>query len=258
MRTCSKWLAGCALTALPLILAAGSCTYTERATGLWGYEGTIGPEYWALLSQEYEICRTGKAQSPIDITKAVPSRLAHPRFVYRSMLLRIRNTGRTFQIAGDTGGFMEIGTSRYDLVQFHFHRPSGHALHGRAYDMELHLVHRGKDGERVVVGVFMKGDEQDNTSIQKIWEHLPADEGEQHLVEQIMVNAEDLLPSNRAFYYYQGSLTTPPCTEGVSWYVMKHPIRVSEEQVARFSSFYRVNARPVQERNGRVIQSSLE
>jgi len=257
MRTRSKLLVGCAIMALLLTLSAVSCTHAERATGHWGYEGTSGPEYWAQLSQEYAVCGEGRAQSPIDITDAIPSSLAHPQFFYKNMPLRIRNTGHTIQVAGDSTGFMQVGTSRYELVEFHFHRPSGHKLNGKSYDMELHLVHRGLDGERAVVGVFMEISERDNPVISKIWDYLPADEREEHLVDQVLINPAELLPSNRSFYHYSGSLTTPPCSEGTKWYIMKHPIKVSEERVARFSSLYRVNARPVQPSNGRVIQSSI-
>ncbi|MEK6526808.1 MAG: carbonic anhydrase family protein [Nitrospirota bacterium] len=236
--------------ALPLTLSAVSCTH-------WGYEETSGPEYWAQLSQEYAVCGEGRAQSPIDITDAIPSSLAHPQFFYQSIPLRVRNTGHTIQVEGDSAGFMQVGTSRYDLVELHFHRPSGHKVNGRSYDMEVHLVHRGIDGERAVVGVFMEISERDNPVIKKMWDYLPADDREEHLVDQGLINPEELLPANRSFYHYSGSLTTPPCSEGVKWYIMKHLIKVSEEQVAWFSSLYRVNARPVQPSNGRVIQSSI-
>lgn len=122
--------------------------------------------------------------------------------------------------------------------------------------MEVHLVHRGLDGERAVVGVFMEISERDNPVISKVWDYLPVNEREEYLVDQVLINPAELLPSNRSFYHYSGSLTTPPRGEGVKWYIMKHPIEVSEEQVAKFSSLYRVNARPVQPLNGRVIQSS--
>jgi len=242
---------------LPLTLATGSCAHTEQASGQWGYEGSIGPEYWAQLSQEYAVCGAGREQSPIDISDAVPSEMAALNFFYQDTPLRILNDGHTIQVAGDTAGFMQIEGSRYDLVEFHFHRPSEHTVNGRFYEMEMHLVHRGIDGETVFVGVFMERSERDNTLLQKMWDHLPPDYRQQYLIEQVIINPGELLPANKSFYYYSGSLTTAPCSERVKWYVMKQPISVSGEQVIRFSSLYGNNARPVQASNGRVIEQSI-
>ena len=256
MGRCRKWLVGCG-TCMPLVLAAVACTHTEHASGQWGYEGSIRPEYWAQLSPEYTVCGVGREQSPIDISDAVPSRMDALNFFYQDTPLRILNDGHTIQVAGDTAGFMQIGGSRYDLVELHFHRPSEHKVNGRSYEMEIHLVHRGIDGEPVFVGILMDQGERENSVLQKVWDYLPPDDRQQHLVEQVFINPGELLPAKRSFYSYSGSLTTAPCSERVKWYVMKQPILVSEQQVTQFSSLYRTNARPIQPSNGRVIEQSI-
>ena len=220
----------------------------------WAYEGAGGPANWGRLQPDFAACATGKRQSPIDIRDGVKVGLETIRFEYKPTSFRIVDNGHTLQINVGEGLGLRIMGKRYELVQFHFHKPSEERVNGKTFDMVVHLVHRNDEGQLAVVAVLLeKGAE--HPLIQTLWNNMPLDKD----LEVAPVEAIDpaqLLPENRAYWTYMGSLTTPPCTEGVLWMVIKQPQQVSGEQVSVFSRLYKNNARPVQPSNGRLIKES--
>lgn len=248
-----------AITASSLMMAtgvmAGSAKHDEGHSAPWSYEGSKGPEHWGDLKSEYAACKDGKSQSPIDITGAVKADLKAIELNYSDSTLKVINNGHAIQVNYGAGSYAVIGGEKYNLIQFHFHGPSENTINGQAYPLEAHLVHKSEDGQLAVIGVMFKEGKK-NSFIQKIWDNIPNKIGHEMTYLGLGVNANDLLPSDRAYYHFTGSLTTPPCSEGVSWNVMTTPIEVSSQQIARFASFYKMNARPVQALNERVIKLS--
>lgn len=220
----------------------------------WAYEGEGAPANWSKLRSDYATCATGQRQSPIDIRDGVKVSLETIRFGYRPTQFRIVDNGHTLQVTVGEGLAMHVMGKRYDLVQFHFHRPSEERVDGRSYDMVVHLVHKNDDGQLAVIAVLLeKGTE--HPLVQTLWNNMPL-ERDTEVSPAEPIDLMQLLPENGGYWTYMGSLTTPPCTEGVLWMVMKQPLQVSAEQVSIFSRLYRNNARPVQPLNGRLIKES--
>jgi carbonic anhydrase len=220
----------------------------------WAYEGEGAPANWSKLRNEYAACGTGKRQSPIDIREGIKVSLEPIRFDYKASQFRIIDNGHTVQVNVGEGLAMHVMGKRYELIQFHFHRPSEERVNGRLYDMVVHLVHKSDEGQLAVVAVLLeKGVE--HPLIQTLWNNMPLEQ-DMEVSPTEAINLAQLLPENRNYWTYMGSLTTPPCTEGVLWMVMKQPVPVSAEQVSIFSRLYRNNARPVQPSNGRLIKES--
>lgn len=238
------------------IFAAGVQAGSEHHTH-WGYSGSQGPEKWSTLSEENKECGIGTRQSPIDIDegKSVKTGLETITFNYSPVNPEILNNGHTVQLNYTPGSYIEVGGVRYDLLQFHFHSPSENTVSGRPYDMEMHLVHKSKLGKLAVVGIFIKQG-QENLVLKTAWSNMPAKAGGHQVLPGAKLNAADLLPSNKAYSHFKGSLTTPPCSEGVNWFVMKNPIELSKQQVATFIKVIGNNARPVQTLNDRFVLSS--
>lgn len=220
----------------------------------WGYTGHSGPAHWADLNSQFTACKSGTRQSPIDINRAqlLVAKLTDIRFDYRTISPEIVNNGHTIQINYVNDSIMSVNNEQFGLAQFHFHTPSENTVDGKAYDMEMHLVHKNAKGELAVVGVFFKKG-QHNAELEKIWANLPSDAGEKKTLADTRLNAVDLLPKNRTYVHFNGSLTTPPCSEGVNWFVMNEPVEASVDQIARFSKLIGQNARPVQRLNNRFI-----
>ena len=220
----------------------------------WSYEGEEGPEHWGEIADLYRMCSEGKNQSPIDITVDVHAGLPELVFDYHSSDLSEINNGHTIQQNVQPGSYMTITGRdvRYELKQFHFHSPSEHKIDGRSYAMELHFVHVSDDGALAVVGVMIdEGDE--HPVLNQLWTWMPENPGETS-EQPIGIEETNLLPPTREYFAYSGSLTTPPCSEGVAWIVLKNSIEASAEQIARFKE--RVGPatnRPVQPRNARLI-----
>jgi len=222
--------------------------------GTWSYDDESGPTRWAKLRDDYAICATGKRQSPIDIREGIKVNLEEITFDYKPRPFRIIDTGHTVQVSVGEGLSLKILGKRYELLSFHFHRPSEERVNGRAYDMVVHLMHKNDEGQFAVVAVLLeKGGE--NPLIQTLWNNLPLDQNIE-VAPADVIDLNKILPESRAYWTYMGSLTTPPCTEGVLWMVLKQPMPVSAEQVAIFSRLYRNNARPLQPSNGRLIKES--
>jgi carbonic anhydrase len=220
----------------------------------WSYEGEGAPGNWAKLKTEYGICATGKRQSPIDIREGIRVDLEPIQFDYRPTMFRIVDNGHTIQVNVGEGSTITVMGRTYQLLQFHFHRPSEERVNGKAFEMVIHLVHRDDQGKLAVVAVLLdKG--MENPLIQTLWNNLPL-EVDQDVTPSVAIDLNALLPENRAYYTYMGSLTTPPCSEDVLWMVFKQPMPVSAEQVGIFSRLYRNNARPVQPSNNRLVKEN--
>jgi carbonic anhydrase len=226
----------------------------------WSYEGARGPDRWADLDPDYAACRTGRQQSPIDIRNAEKAELPALRFEYRGGPLKyLINNGYTIRVnyhdAPGSGNFLTVGEKRYQLTQLHFHRPSEEQVEGKSYDMEVHFMHQARDGKVAGVTVFLKAGSA-NTTVQKLWEHMPLTEGKEQEIAGVEVNPAGLLPRGFAYYMYMGSITAPPCTEDVTWFVLKTPVEISPEQISAFARLYPHDVRPLQPLNGRVVKES--
>lgn len=224
----------------------------------WSYDGDTGPAHWSDLEHDFRGCSLGKTQSPIDIQdkQARPADLPAIRFDYHPAPLKIVDNGHTIQVNyEDRKSSISVGGHRYALLQFHFHKPSEERLNGKAYDMVAHLVHRDDRGRLAVVAVLLAGGSA-NPLVQTLWAHLPAQKDKESAPASVRVNAADLLPRAKGYYTFAGSLTTPPCSENVTWFVLKTPATVSPDQVERFGLQYPMNARPVQPLNDRVVRAT--
>lgn len=224
----------------------------------WSYEGADGPEHWGDLDPAYAACRDGREQSPIDIRDAKKAALPALRFEYRSGPLKIINNGYTavrVNYAAGNGNFVLAGDKRYELTQFHFHRPSEETIQGKHYDMVAHFMLQDSEGKVAGVAVFLK-EGRANAVVQRLWEHMPMTAGKEQEIPGVEVNPAGLLPRDTAYYMYMGSVTAPPCTEGVMWFVLKTPVEISAEQIKAFSKLYPHDVRPVQPLNARIVQES--
>lgn len=226
----------------------------------WDYEAD-GPAKWSSLSSQFAACSAGQHQSPVDLGEAKPAKPeelrtnfqpAELRVVHHEHMSDVVNTGHTVQVNGDGGDTISVGNERYVLLQYHFHSPSEHRVHGRAFPAEMHLVHKAADGRLAVIGVLFE-EGADNHALDPILANLPARQGEETHLAHLTVDADDLLPASRQSWRYDGSLTTPPCSEGVTWIVMKEPVHISAAQLARLRSVLKPNNRPVQPLHGRSV-----
>jgi carbonic anhydrase len=206
-------------------------TSAQQTPPHWSYSGQEGPNEWGKLDSTYAACSSGKTQSPIDIRDSRKAELSALKFDYNSVPLNIIDNGHTIQVNYPAGSTLTVGKKLYTLKQFHFHHPSEEHVNGHGYDMVVHLVHADAEGQLAVVAVFLE-EGNANPSIDLLWQNLPKEKG---------------------YYTFSGSLTTPPCSEGVTWYVMKNPVALSKAQVAAFAKLYPGNARPIQAANGREI-----
>lgn len=242
--------------------AAATLSPLSVAEPIWSYDEALGngPSNWGNLSPEYLQCAQGQEQSPVDLAGARPTRGRKLKVDYRRTELVIENTARTIEVVYEPGSFLRIGGDRYQLLQFHFHTPSEHRVGGAQYPMEVHFVHRNAAGQLAVVGVLLE-EGRHNTALQSILANAPEEEGETHVPGQ-RINAASLMPSKRGYRHYEGSLTTPPCSEGVRWFVLRKTIEISASQVyelqeiLRHVQHYPYNARPDQPLNGRAVTTS--
>ena len=220
----------------------------------WDYAGAEGPDAWGKMRPEFNKCATGTRQSPIDIRGGIAVDLEPIKFDYRPSAFSVIDNGHTVQVNVEPGNSITITGKRYELLQFHFHRPSEERINGRQYDMVAHLVHKDVDGHIAVVAVLLdRGSAQ--AIVQTVWNNLPLEKGDE-VRAGARLDLSQLLPDDKRYYTYMGSLTTPPCSEGVLWMVMKQPVPISVEQVAIFSRLYPMNARPTQQADGRLIKES--
>lgn len=235
-----------------MLEVAHSSAVVQHAHTHWGYEGAGEPENWANLDPKNKVCATGERQSPIDIKDGIKVDLEPIQFSYRPSNFRIIDNGHTLQISVGESAITLTGKT-YELVQFHFHRPSEEKINGQRFDMVAHLVHKADDGSLAVIAVLMERGSE-NPFIQTLWNNMPLEKNQPVSPPTVVIDPANLLPASRNYYTYMGSLTTPPCSEGVLWLVMKQPVQVSQEQINIFSRLYRNNARPIQPTSGRLIK----
>ncbi len=241
---------------LVLLLVATGCTHTDDGGGHsgpeWSYQGTTGPAHWGDLAESFRLAREGTRQSPIDLSTTAGADSSALSFHYQPFPLSMLNNGHTIQVNCGSGGWIELADERYELAQFHFHSPSEHTVNGSAFPMEIHLVHKNAAGQLAVVGLLV-AEGASNSVLDVVWSHIPAQAGATQAVEGQSFDATELLPDDRQRNSYAGSLTTPPCSEGVQWSVVRAPIELSAEQIAAFRKIYHGNARPTQPLNDRPV-----
>ena len=190
----------------------------------------------------FSACKLGKVQSPIDIRGAKRADLPAIQFDYKPSPLKVIDNGHTIQVNYAPGSFIDVGGVRYELVQFHFHKPSEEKIDGKAHAMVVHLVHKSEDGKLAVVAVLLdKGGASE--AIDTLWKNIPAEKGKENMVVGATIDAAALLPATRDYYTFQGSLTTPPCSEGVTWFVLKTPVKIADAEIAAFGKIYPLKMR---------------
>jgi carbonic anhydrase len=217
----------------------------------WSYSGKTGPSHWGAMLSKYSACSKGTRQSPINISKATDTELRPLSFKYRrSKKLTILNNGHAIQINQRKGSLLFIDDAEFDLLQIHFHSPSEHTINGESFPMEAHFVHRDKDGNLGVVSLMLKVGAH-NATLGKIWKVMPKTKKKERL--SLGYNIAELLPADKSYYKYAGSLTTPPCTENVTWIVLKTPIEIDSTQLKTYRAIMHHTNRPLQKRNSRAI-----
>ena len=236
------------LVAACLVYVLASVAAAQEAHS-WAYSGTTGPDHWSEVSA---VCGFGRVQSPIDIAKPRHSKLGAIHFSYRASPLVVIDNGHTIQVNYVQGSYLMWEGRTFELKQFHFHHQSETTINGEHAPMELHLVHQDNKGNLLVLAVMLREGDA-NSTIGRVWNNIGAKQGEANAPSGASIDATQLLPGEHNYYTFPGSLTTPPCTENVTWVVLTEPVTVSEEQVEVFAKLYPGNARPVQPLNGRKV-----
>jgi carbonic anhydrase len=249
-----KAAAARALAAPVMSAAAAAPPPVPRFSNHWSYEGDTGPANWAKINSDWAKCGTGTRQSPIDLRDGMKVDLEQIAFDYHQSGFNVVDNGHTIQVAVGMGNYITVQNRSYELVQFHFHRPSEERINGRGTEMVVHLVHKDADGKLAVVAVLLERGAP-NSMIQTVWNNLPLEKNDT-VTPSVTLDANEILPAKRDYFTFMGSLTTPPCSEGVLWLVMKHPMPASPAQMALFSRLYPLNARPTQPGGGRVVKES--
>jgi carbonic anhydrase len=240
------------LISLPLVALSSLCAAQTAAN--WSYSGKTGSLVWGKLNPSYKACSKGHQQSPIDMRGArLDAKLQPIEFHYMGGVITLENTGNAIVAIVDPGSYIVAGGVRYNLVDFEFHHPSEHTVRGKLADMEVDLIHKSAEGRQAILAVRLnEGLGNPNATIATLWEHLPAATGKQEKITE-MIDAAGLLPADRGYWTYTGSELTPPCSEGVSWFVFENDISVSRAQLRTFTNLYRLNTRPLQDPHGRKI-----
>ncbi len=233
----------CAITAL----ATGCATHNTH----WGYSGDEGPENWTTINADNYAC-SGKNQSPINLTHFIQADLPSIKFNYQAGGNEIVNNGHTVQINYQGGSSIKVDGKIFNLLQFHFHTPSENNINNKSFPLEAHLVHADKNGDLAVVAVMFK-EGAANKGLEQAWAMMPKHPGDKNTFDHA-INVNDILPLNQDYYRFNGSLTTPPCSEGVRWLVMKQVLTASKQQIATFSKvLHEPNNRPLQKINARTV-----
>ena len=259
----SKKLAVATLAALGLQMGTCLADQDQKSHGTtntlhWSYEGETGVTHWSSLAKECTVCGNGKRQSPINITNSITTDLPPLEFNYSPIPLTIQNNGHTIKIMADKAGSLTIGDDTYQLLQFHTHAPSESAINGKRADMVIHMVHKKAQEklELAVVSVYLETAKTANPLIDTLWKVMPTKSGAPQHHDDVEIDINQLLPNEKSYYTFEGSLTTPPCTEGVKWIILKQPVSISADQLAQYHAVYPKNARPLQPLNGRKVFSS--
>jgi len=244
-----------------LLLTTGCNQLTQKAEHAehhgkhWGYTGDVAPKHWSELNEKFAMCSEGKQQSPINLVPSSDIELPALNMNYTTGSKSIINNGHTVQVNIAKGSTFTIGTDVYELKQFHFHTPSENNINSKSFPLEAHFVHATKDGKLAVIAVMFEEGEA-NPILAKIWKKLPKlEEGTEAKCGLTSDEVKALMPKNKDYYQFMGSLTTPPCSEQVKWHVYKTPLTISKEQVTQFFDvFGHTNNRPIQDTNKRVIE----
>ena len=240
------------LAATVCVAVLAGCGGGSTSPAHWSYEGEEGPEHWGELDPSYALCADGSAQTPIDVVSPSPAELVDPELAYEAGTADVENTGHTIQANAAPGSVLRVGGEEYPLAQMHFHAPSEHAIDGVHSPVEAHFVHKTEDERIAVVGVLLDAGDSPNEAWQPFVDALSVEEGE---TVEADLDWPALLPAEPSTIRYRGSLTTPPCTEGVSWLLMQQPLSVGAEQVDAFEAAYSENNRPVQPLSDRIVQT---
>ncbi len=244
---------------LKTIAAFGTCAVCARAAAAsedshWSYSGSTGPEFWGTMGHDNLVCSTGTQQSPIDIASTVSADIEPLSIMWNKANAQIVNNGHTIQVNMPAGNFMVRRRRVYELLQFHFHAPSEHLVDGESFHMEMHFVHRDVEtGNLAVLGIFLKPGAP-NEAFSMLSKAFPRKSGEEGKTGRF--SPTTLVPGKLDYWAYEGSLTTPPCSEIVSWLVVREPLQVDYRDINWFTSIYRNNARPVVPANRRIVLSS--
>jgi len=255
------------ITALTALFLMAGCSQTikhhnvenhhseNHAHKHWGYTAEVGPSHWSELNSKYHMCSEGHMQSPINIVPTVDTDLSALNLNYNSGSKTIIDNGHTVQVNIADGSVLNIDGAKYKLKQFHFHTPSENNINGGSFPLEAHFVHATDDGKLAVVAVMFK-EGAENPVLAKIWKKLPKlKRGTEQKCGLTADEVKALMPTNKDYYKFTGSLTTPPCSENVKWHVFKTPLTVSAEQATLFTALFgHPNNRPVQDKNGRKIE----
>lgn len=238
-----------AASSLGLLLACAQAWAVTPGTH-WDYSGEAGPENWAKLTPEFGAC-AGKNQSPVDLSGFIEAELAPLQLSYAAGASGVVNNGHTVQVVYEPGSHLALDGNEYELLQFHFHAPSENQITGRSYPLEGHLVHADKNGNLAVIALMFEEGEP-NAALARLWKAPPSAGQTQQIAP--VADASELLPAELDYYRFSGSLTTPPCTEGVRWLVLKQPLVASREQIdALAKAVGHANNRPLQPLNSRVV-----
>jgi len=239
-----------------MMLAAGSGSQEpQHPEHTWDYGEKNGPSHWGELNPEFAACANGHHQSPIDIRNPQKADLPPIEFDYRPSPLHIIDNGHTIMVDYAPGSSISVGGRKYVLKQFHFHRPSEEKINGKGYEMTIHLVHADQEGKLAVVAVLLQRG-QDNPMVHKLWSDLPKEKQKEEDFSDVQIDAAGLLPADHGYYTFTGSLTTPPCSEDVTWFVLKNPVTVTDAEIEQFSKLYRNDARPTQPVYDRIVMES--
>ncbi|MEQ1890060.1 MAG: carbonic anhydrase family protein [Alphaproteobacteria bacterium] len=222
----------------------------------WEYIGETGAGKWGELGPEYALCAAGKMQSPIDLTDGFQAEGAPVILDYQPSALNIVHNGHTIQANFQPGGAMTVSGRRYALLQVHFHAPSEHALGGERAAMEAHFVHKSDDGKLAVLGLMMRTGAE-NPALEAVWQHMPTVAGPAQDIAGAVIDAKAFFPASLKYHRYMGSLTTPPCSEGVNWFVLDEPVNVGPAQLKKFVAATGENARPLQPVNNRLVLNPM-
>jgi len=245
------------LFSIGVLLLVASVVAAAQSESRWSYAGKTGPLVWGKLDPAYQACSKGHEQSPIDIRGAHLNKALKPiEYHYVAGPVTLENNGRTIVVHVDPGSYMVADGIRYELRQFEFHHPSEEAEHGRLTDMDVELLHQSADGKTAIVEVRLAMDRGSaNAVLATLWPHLPRTAGTSAKITD-MVSAAGFLPADPGYWTYMGSLPTPPCTEGVRWFVYENPISLSLDQLRTFTALFRMNSRPLQDAHGRRIEAN--
>ena len=229
----------------------------EAHTAHWSYEGKTGPEHWGEIDPNYATCANGKEQSPINIetSKVIEDdKIEDPVINYKPTVFSLSNNGHTIQANPSTSdNSLVFGNEEYKLAQFHFHAPSEHQFNGQYFDMEVHFVHKNANNQYAVLGLMIK-EGVSNPYLEKAWNVIPTEKTTEDVKLAEPIDLMNLLPADKDSFQYNGSLTTPPCSEAVKWAVLENPIEMSKEQIDKFRKIFHNNYRPVQPLNGREVE----